>query len=591
MKRPVWIVYIFGILSMVILLIYQWSSIPDSVNPWFGQDPLLLGLLYYLTVVMLLAGYGYFGYQALTSKKIRKIDHIFLGLTFIAASLLYLGSFNPVLSPNGDNAEYIINAKSLVDRGGFFRLDTPTETPNSIASIGLPLLLAPSYAIWGLNFLPMKILIMIISLATGPLFFIFLRQEFDFFVSALLGITGFLSPYLIAHSTMIVTEAPYLFWCLTVLIVFNRFDRKKVISWPLLLLLFFLLVWTYLTRAVGVALIIAILMYFISRLPWLQIIQLKISDQNGRLLLAKFVLIAFPLIAGFIFWQYRQQQLGVSQLGIFMQVDWWSHISHNFTALTNVAGHLFFSPDAFRWYKQSADHFLSPVNLFWILIQLIILIGLVSDLRQKKLVAFYSLALILTILAASLTPQERVIIRYLSVLIPFLIYHFYRGILVILNHQILSKNKHWTSIVKAATFGIIGLIFVTHLSANRYNVLTKGAVYNVYYESFLTSAKWCGQNLPAGSYVMSVKPRIVYLYSGLPGLVIGNERDIYTPEYEKQKLEEIKLRGITHIIVDAISNATIKNFYPVIQNNPDKFEKLPVPGLGNKCTVLKVRPY
>src|SRR5690606_16835336 len=99
--------------------------------------------------------------------------------------------------------------------------------------------------------------------------------------------------------------------------------------------------------------------------------------------------------------------------------------------------------------------FLPPVNLFWILIQLIIITGLISDLRQKKLIAFYSLSLILTILAASLTPQERVIIRYLSVLIPFLIYHFYRGILAILNHPILSINKQWTLFVEDDSFGII----------------------------------------------------------------------------------------------------------------------------------------
>jgi hypothetical protein len=90
---------------------------------------------------------------------------------------------------------------------------------------------------------------------------------------------------------------------------------------------------------------------------------------------------------------------------------------------------------------------------------------------------------------------------------------------------------------------------------------------------------------------MSVKPRIVYLYSGLPGAMVRGERDIYSAVYEKAKLEEIKSKGITHVIVDAISKATMDNIHPIIQNNPDKFEKLPVPGLEDKCTVVRVRTY
>ena len=268
-----------------------------------------------------------------------------------------------------------------------------------------------------------------------------------------------------------------------------------------------------------------------------------------------------------------------------------AQMSDNFVAFKNVVGQLLFSPGSFRWYKQSAEFVLSPFNFYWLIILLFLIVGLVLDLKSRKLVAFYSIALIVVLMLASTTPQERVFMRYLSVIIPFLIYHFYSAIQWVILQLGNTRFKSLATVIPVIPIVILSHMMVTHLTCNRYNVLTKGAVFNSWYKSFLTAAEWCGQHLPSNAYIMSVKPRIVYLYSGLPGFMVRGERDVYNAAYEKAKLEEIKSRGITHIIVDAISKATMDNIHPIIQNNPDKFEKLAVPGLEDKCTVVKVRPY
>jgi hypothetical protein len=193
------------------------------------------------------------------------------------------------------------------------------------------------------------------------------------------------------------------------------------------------------------------------------------------------------------------------------------------------------------------------------------------------------------LLLASSTPQERVTLRYISVLIPYFFYHFYLGFSYLIG-EVLNVFYVRKSMAAVKMMSLLGLIFIlgTNLNGNSYNVFTKSAVYNAWYSSFLEAARWCGKNLPPDAYVMSVKPRIVYLYSGLKGTFLVNERDSYSKTYEQEKLNQIKSGGITHIIVDAISNATKNNFYPILENNPDKFRALTVPGLEGKCTVVEV---
>ncbi|NND32966.1 MAG: hypothetical protein HKN76_10265 [Saprospiraceae bacterium] len=132
------------------------------------------------------------------------------------------------------------------------------------------------------------------------------------------------------------------------------------------------------------------------------------------------------------------------------------------------------------------------------------------------------------------------------------------------------------------------ILFAINLHGNSHNVYTKSAVYNEWYESFLSAAQWCGSNLPDDAFLMSIKPRIVYLYSGLKGMPMVSERDIYSIGYAELKLKEIKENQVTHLIVDAISNSTKKNIYPILNSNKEKFEAIPIANLNDKCTVVEV---
>lgn len=576
-------------LGLFVVLCLLWIYYPDQVNPYFNQNSYFLSALYYGAVLLGFISLVYFGRRIFREDEASKMDMPFFLIFFLSSVLLYLGSFHTKLAPNGDNAEYIINARSLVDYGGVYRLDTPSRTPNTLASLGLPLLLAPIYKIWGLHFLPMKLLVLLMSLANGVLLIIFFRQEYSLPRSVFLAMVSFSSPYLIANSNTIMTEGPYLFWSLLAIIFIRRYARNRRFAWKDYIPMIFFLFYAYLTRAVGVALFVAAFLFLVLNHD-----SKDGPGSPGRWDIKKWSKILWftlPFLTGILYWQISRTGSSISPVQMFLDMDFTNLYTDNLTAFKNVVGQMFFSPSSFRWYKQSADFILPAFNPGWFLILCFILFAIFHDLYRRRLAAMYTLGLISVLILASQTPQERVFIRYLSVLIPFFIYHIHS---LIYHFELRLKSSANIGIARYSsvlTFILIGLIYIGHLSSNRYNVLTKGAVYNAYYDSFLKAARWCGENLPPDAYIMSVKPRIVYLYSDLPGRFLVGDRDVYSPAYEQEKLKEIKDYQVTHIIVDAISRATIENIHPIIQNNPDKFEKLPVPGLEDKCTVIRVRSF
>ncbi|MCB0685043.1 MAG: hypothetical protein KDC53_00920 [Saprospiraceae bacterium] len=570
------------------LLLYQWSKYPDAFNAYFQYDSSWLNSLYYVGVLSGICCLCYFIWQELGADETRKSDWKIMGVFLLSGVLLYLGSFHGVLAPNGDNAEYIINAKSLVERGKILRLDVPSETPNPLASPLLPLMLAPIYMIWGFSVLPMKILILLFCLGSGILLYIFFRQDYTVSRSAILTMVSFTSPFLVASSNTIMTEGPYLFFSLLALIYIRKYWLSNVFSVTVYLLMLLFIILTYLTRAVGASLLLAAFLFLLTTVSWKKTIRDPGRNWFGKIEIKKILWLFIPVFAGMVLWQVMQAQQGVSQMGILINFDLLHHLSDNLVTLKNTLGQILFSPSSFRWYKQSADYDLASFNMVWLIILLVLFIGLGFDLYRRRLVAFYTICFVVLVLMASQTPQERVFMRYFSVMIPFLIYHlhsFTELITIVLNR---NQARPLAAIIPLL---ILGHLYIANISSDRYNVRVKSAVFNDWYESFLSASKWCGENLPGDSYVMSVKPRIVYLYSGLHGMAATNDRDVYSEVYEKNKLDEIKAKKVTHIIVDAISKVSMESLYPVIQNNPDKFEKLPIPGLDDKCTVVRVRDF
>jgi hypothetical protein len=191
---------------------------------------------------------------------------------------------------------------------------------------------------------------------------------------------------------------------------------------------------------------------------------------------------------------------------------------------------------------------------------------------------------------ASRTAAEMVIIRYLIIIMPFVIYYFVIGCFELFKHlSTLLKMQRIERYGKVFSLFGMSIILFTNLLGNTSNIAISQIGYGPANLDYKDVAEWCGRNLPEDAYVMSIKPRLFYLYSNRKGVKITSIGEKYSKEFEAKKLELFKNQKVTHIIIDGISQATRNNIMPIVENNPDLFQTLYVGGISRSCAVVKIR--
>jgi hypothetical protein len=212
-----------------------------------------------------------------------------------------------------------------------------------------------------------------------------------------------------------------------------------------------------------------------------------------------------------------------------------------------------------------------------------------QGLRQKKLVASYTLIIFVIIILASPTPAEMVIIRYLSILLPFIIYFTFKGAGAVLGF--LSQRFHFlneTAFVKIVPILLLAQILFTNMRGNSINITLATMGNGPAYTDFVDVARWAKNNLPDSAYVVSVKPRLFYVLSEKRGTRLSTIEEKYSMEYEQEKLSLFKRLGITHIILDGISGATRENIFPIVKNNPGMFQTLYIGSMSGTSSVNRI---
>ncbi len=518
-------------------------------------------------------------------------SHGVLWLSFLAIGVVYVLSFRPEVLPNGDNAEYMILAKSLVEKGGAYRLDTPNETPNSLASLGLPLLLAPIYALWGFDFIKMKILIMIMGLSCLPLMFGLFRQYHGYQLSALLTIVCVASPYMVSSALPIMTEMPYIFWSLVALLSIHQLVKDQHHPWRYLFLSLIAVLMTYLTRAVGISMLIAFAIYLFLLVPWAKYLGASNwkglwKNQDFRRLL--FVFGPIVLFGGA--WQIYQAASGVSQFALFFNADLASNFRANLNSAIWVLPQILFEEEVFRWTNFVLGTSLPPITFIYMVLLLLILFGMFTSVLRGHLVAIYTVLTLTIILFGSYTSAAMVIVRYVTIIIPFLIYFLFIGILRLSNVLLeYFRHPHYRLIGRLIGTLTLAQILLTGFHGNRLNLESSAIGQGPEYYDYIDVAKWSKNNLPDDAYVMAVKPRLFYIYSGKKAGRLTNMGEVYTDQYILDKLDTFKERGVTHIVLDRISGSTRRNIFPLVEENPDLFQTMYLGQTASSSAILKLK--
>jgi hypothetical protein len=578
----------FGVLYGI--FIFNLTRNPDFDNPLIAVRKGLIAFEYILFT--LIAGcFGYFAWRYVdNATRCTTRDKIMLGLALLLIAMLYSSAFTKEISPNGDNAEYMIIAKSLVERGAVYRLETPNETPNALASIGLPLMLTPIYKLWGFDVVKMKILILLLAISVSFLLYFFYVRKLGFALATLLSLAAVTSPYLVGNSTDVMTETPYLFWSLITLLIIVRYQDSTLFEWKYYFMVIAAIVMTYLTRAVGIGALGALLIFLAWNVSWIKLFSKE--DRRETFVSADFkklFYIMLPLIVGAIGWQIWQQSQGISQAKIFFNTNLAEQFEYNFRSAIQVLPQMLFREDTFRFQNFYSSAVLSSLDLKFSVILGLMALGFLQGLRQKKLVASYTLIIFVIIILASPTPAEMVIIRYLSILLPFIIYFTFKGAGAVLGF--LSQRFHFlneTAFVKIVPIFLLAQILFTNMRGYSINITLATMGNGPAYTDFVDVARWAKNNLPDSAYVVSVKPRLFYVLSEKRGTRLSTIEEKYSMEYEQEKLSLFKRLGITHIILDGISGATRENIFPIVKNNPGMFQTLYIGSMSGTSSVNRI---
>jgi hypothetical protein len=176
----------------------------------------------------------------------------------LLALVMYLINFNfAQVGVFSDDAAYIILAKSIATGQGYARINFPTPRPEVAWPMGYPLLLSPLVAIWPFNFVPLKLLSLILTFISIFILWKYLQFRISPGYAVIIIALYALNDDIANRASFVMAEPAYMVWSLLCLYLFHKFETDKFSKWYQMWLIALILVLTSITRLIGVSLAIA----------------------------------------------------------------------------------------------------------------------------------------------------------------------------------------------------------------------------------------------------------------------------------------------------------------------------------------------
>ena len=570
-------------------------NIKELTNPFIKAHASWVISLQFVTYTVIYGVFGYFGFRLVTGKAENKTSTILMLVGFAAIILVNYLAFNKAFEDVDDNASYMIAAKSLVDKGAPYYPYMPEMKPDTEGALGLPIMLIPFYLIWGMNYVPMEILIFFTLIGSVIMSFLLFRKIAGTNFAVIITILFATHPYIVSFSSIIMTEIPYIFWSLLAIYLCLKFEEKPKINYWLLAGAVITIIMTYLTRAIGAGFVIAAMLYFLLKSNIIKNIRKKIIPFYKDVAFKKFFLISALLAIVFIAYQVWIRAVGgASQAEALSKMNMFAQFQKNLGLVWDVFSQNIFCGKLARFSVN--QEYLQPVNFLWATIFLVVMVGLVYSIIKKELIGLNFVFVLLLLLVGNVATQALTVSRYLIVFTPFMIYFLFLGIKVLIG-LVDKKGK----IAQVGGTLVFCLLLGNSFIGDAYNVQRskQATLYPSQYQAFLDAAVWAKDNLPKESIVASRKERIFYVFSnGLRGYKhvtsneIGRMQDegMTVDEFQKMKLEKMAANNTDYVIIDTFNAASVQLIYPIIEKNPDKFKLLKIVGdeKTGACYIFQV---
>lgn len=474
-----------------------------------------------------------------------------LALVFIA-SFSYI--FDSKLDLNGDNCTYYMLATSIAQGHGFADITSTAYTPSNVFPPGYPLLMSV-VRLFTESFILQKIVNGLFLLGSAILLFFLIRKNKLSDQIAFVAATAVLLNYQVLHfATMMMSEMSFLFTSVLACWFINKMDEKKTF-WkdPFFYLAIITASYNYHIRTQGIALIAAILGYFLFNRQWKQML----SFAGG------FAICLLP-------WMIRNKAAGLGQsryMDVIAMSNPWrpeegtlglgeitSRFFETFRMLATQA-----VPDSILPYIAS-DYGTTPWHGWLIAIAMWAFIGIgIWQLgKYKYLILFYILATF-GIISIFSSPSGN---RYITPLVPYLEVTFLIGI-----YTTLSAGVRKLKIARQFSPWILVLLFL-FCSFPRLQSLraTNTMQYPAAYQNFFKIAEEVRKQVPQETVVCSRKPELFYMFSKAAVTMYA------WTDNEQELIRGLVDSNVGYVVLEQLGfSSTARYLYPAIQKNPDLF--------------------
>ncbi len=491
-----------------------------------------------------------------------------LAIIFALVTLLNILALNNHIGIFGDDASYVLVAKSVVQGEGYSSIYYIGAPPHLLYPFVFPLLLAPVIAIFGYNFLVMKLLVVFLSLISFCLCYLLVNEIYGSKTASGIAFLVSLNPLIFVFSHSIMAEMPYMLFSLAAIYFFmlseSALDKKRSIKALFTISIIFLLL-TYFTRPTGITLFAAFITYIIAE-------KMLIKKDNIK---AKYLAIItfFAFLIPVALWTLRTALLSQKseRVSFFFLKDVFNPalgtVGFSDLVLRAFDNAYYYLGFAVKNDLAKASLNIPPSSLYLVvagvtLVWMVIAFGFFRSASNKRSVIdyylFFYLGLIMIWPFATL--------RFIVPILPFLFLYFIIGVRSALEAARITKKKSESllkSIVIAIlTISVAGCAFGIYLehkadyypkSWQEYNEVSE------YASSFPEDARFA---------VRKCSP--FYLWSG--------RQCLEYPYFSDQSMlfEFLRDNKIGYVVIDSFSWTKTTELFlkPIVENNPDRFEKV-----------------
>jgi hypothetical protein len=465
--------------------------------------------------------------------------------------LLALLSFEPRPHTGGDNAAYISLARSLLERASYLELWDPAEPPHTKYPPVFPAVLALALAAGLQPFVQLKLVVIAFSAVAVGFSFLWLRARRRPLIALGIGLLLAIAPGVLREGRWILSDVP--FWCFTIIALW-AFEKLQRDDWRRFAVAAAAVLLAYFTRSAGLPLVLAALLWLAWRAHWRQLAALAALMVVPAALWWLRARAFGPAGYASEFWLINPYMPDAGTIGAADAVD---RVLANLGKYTGI--HL---PSLLGGGPSPLLHFIG-VSAFLLAVP-----GWLLRLRRGRVADLFLPAYLgLILLWPAVWSGE----RFLLPVLPLLLFYAAAGLL----WTVRRVSARYDCAVGTAAVLLVLLMATPALAESVRAGRACTALYRAgvafpclpgpYWHDFFQVAVWMGEALDDDAVVLTRKPRLFYVLSGLRGAnyPLSGESD--------QFAAAVGRTGARYVVFDRLDSVSELYLRPVLTRRPDAF--------------------